>query len=521
MTLEKRKFIALKEEVQSLRDEVLQLRSNCEYYEEQNATLKRLLFGKKSEKSKTVPLIPGQLFFPEFSHLENAAELYPPKSSGNVSSKNKDRKKGRRRVNPNLPVEEIIIPVPDDKRKNQDGDDLVLLGYETAERLHRKPAKLVKQVIKREIYGHKDIRERVAVAPVPPSINPKGKLSDELCHHVVVEKFFNGVPLYRQCRFLNAKGADLSKSVLSDAVRNVALFYEPVYSAILDDLLQSKFLHMDETRIKMSQEDRNGFFWLVRNRDHCYVHFGPSRSGDEALRALAMAKGPPGNKKLWNGYLMVDDYGGYNQLCDIFDITRMACWAHVRRNFFKIHSANEIAAWFVSKIGELYEVESVAKKKAVAEMWDEEKFWKKRREMREKISGPVIEEIEAEGKKHISRVLPESHLGKALSYMLKLMPALRVYLENGELPLDNNDAERSIRLIVIGRKNFLFVGNSDFGKYTAICYSLMESCRLNEINPQDYFTYTTKMIHEHPNINPMKLTPFAVKDNIQKIQVNF
>ncbi len=518
MKASEKRFSSLEEEICELRDENKRLKNDVQYYQEQIDVLKRMVFGAKSEKTKTIAISPNQLHLFEFAHFDEPAVKPTTFDDKEDEQKTKQRKRGRRRVSPELETEEIIISAPEEHKKDESGQPLEFMGYEVSERVHLLPSKLVKQVIKREKYGHKDSYETTYTAPVPPAIIPKGKFSDTFIINVLVEKFFVGVPLYRLIRSFNIKGADLSKSTVSDIVQAGASFFSGIADEILCDVLATKCIHMDETRIKNQKKKELDYFWVCRNRHHCYVHYGGGRSGDEAMAILRQRDVTSGNPR----YLMVDDYGGYNQPCEIIKLIRMACWSHVRRKYYDIaKNGNEIAQSILAMIKSIYKVETAVKNACEENNWDEKTFWEKRKEARQKYAKPIIEAISDEVNKHVEKVLPESSLGKALRYTQHVMENLKVYLEDGELPIDNNPAEQAIRLIVIGRNNYIFVGSYNAGVAAAICYTITESCRMNGIDPKAYLAYVTKILHEDKHADLKKLTPFALKDKIRPMPVNF
>jgi transposase len=525
MLASEKRIVSTEQEIASLRDEIARLKNENQYYREQIDVLKRIVFGAKSEKSKTIAINAHQLHFFEFAHFDQNPSDDPkadPKTdpdADNDSPKKPRKKYGRRRVSPEILSEEIVISALDDQKKDENGNPLALLGYEISERLHIQSSKLVRQIIKREKYGHKDSRETEYTAPVPPSIMPKGKLSDSFVIYVLTQKFFVGTPLYRLIRSLNVKGADLAKSTLSDVVQAGGKFFSKIAEEIRTEILSSKYVHMDETPIKNQKKKELDFFWVCRNRHHCYVHYGDGRSGDEAMTVLSNKnQNSRGSPK----FIMADDYGGYNQACDVLKLIRMACWAHVRRKYYDTaKNGNEISQRMLALIKQLYNIESAINHECKKNEWDKETFWRKRKEARQHHSKVIIEEIADEVEKHVGKTLPASSLGKALAYTQNVMKNLKVYLTDGELPIDNNPAEQAIRLVVIGRKNYIFVGSKKAGIAAATCYTLTESCRMNKIDPEAYLAYITRIFHEEKQPDLKNLTPFALRDKIRSIPVNF
>jgi transposase len=522
---------SLRQDNQQLRDENVQLKSSLAYLEEQVSTLKRLVFGRSAERSATVPLVMQQQSLWGSLPWEQAPELFAgnpaaskptPDRPATFAAAERPAGHGRRRLNPDIETVTVQITAPDESRRDAEGNILVTLGFEETRQYDLQPPKVLLKITQREVLGYKDSRDAAYTTPMPPAIVPRGLLTDSFLINMVVEKFFKGMPLYRQLQDFKAQGADIAKQTMSDGVKQFAARLAAVKEVILQQILSSRFLHVDETRMLQGQGKgaayKTGYFWPVRDARQCYVHYGPSRSGDEIESLLWPKERPPGT--WWYGFLMVDDFGAYHRFRSDPRMRLMACWSHVRRKFFAWADKDPIAAWFVAAIDRLYALEAECRDRAVTAGWDNAAFYAYRGDVRRRHAAPIIDQIEAEAEKHAAALLPESGTGRALRYLRKLLSQLRVYLEEGELPMDNNPVERSIRPITVGRKNYYAVGSEDAGEWAAVFYTLMECCRLAEVDPRSYLVLIVQEMHANPATPPEKLTPLALRDRLRPLPVN-
>lgn len=538
-------FVPVAEELQQLRTQNAHLRERNEMLVQQVRQLKKAVYGSRGERTpQDVPVDQGALFTVEAAEEgEPAGAAQTPAAPAQAAAgtmpaakieKQDKKRSGRRKVPTELPTREIVIEAPPQERVNADGSPRIFLGYETSERIDYIPGHLVRTVYKREKWGDAETRELRHTAPPVNAIVPKGKLGDGLIWEVVYRKYFMALPIYRQLQEYNVLGADLSKAILSDAVHRFADLFTPVALAIRAEVFAGIYVQADETPVRCqglkAGPMRRTYLWAIRNRDSCYFHHG-SRGGKEVRVLFDFSKSPaPVNspkwnavKKQWTGYVLTDAYAAYN---DAEGIIHLGCWAHVRRKFFDLAEHDPEAKWFLTEINLLYDIErSVAERRAAVkdtpEAWSDEKFFAERTQARQAQSQPVVAKIEARVKAVMQAraVTPASALGKALSYLANNLKRLKPFLEDGELPIDNNEVEQSIRPPVIGRKNYLFVGSEDAGGWAAVCYSLMESCRLMQIDPREYLAVATPRLLAGEA--PVTLTPRALADQIRALPRNF
>ena len=516
--LKEKDIVTLVKENKLLHKKVLEL-------EKQVSNFQKLFFGKKSEKMKNLKL----------NDVENQLSLFEELEDLDTESKNSNSekpvekvtitpkvssKKGRIKISKKLPVVEFVCSVPEEEKVSERGEKLVVIGHEESSKLHYIPGKVVRLVYKREILGYKDSREYVKMAPLPEMIVPRGKFSDDLIHNFVFEKYFNGMPLYRQIKSLSVSGVELSKSTVSDSIQNFSELYRPIYEEIKNQIFSSKFIHADESPLKYGghkEKYQTGYIFVYQDKTQVYFHYGDNRSQSEIENVLSKVSG---NDEGFLGYLMCDGYAGYNK----HKGKRLACFAHARRNFYKLAEKNRDAKSVLDLINKLYYVEKEIYQLGEDNALSQEEILEKLGECRQTKSKEILSDLKEILNRLNFKYTPKSSMGKAITYMLKRWENFQVYLEDPSLPLDNNAAERSIRSMVIGRKNYYFAGSKKSGKSGAICYTLMESCKLQGIDPRDYLKKVTSELLKLRNAkNPdySKLTPVALADEIKKMKSNF
>lgn len=536
-------FVPVEEELRQLRADKSRLQEKVDAQAHYIRQLQKLAFGSRGERTRPVQDVPvdqGALFTvaaaegPEAEAGADEAPAVPAQATDNANKPADKKRSGRRPVPTDLPTREIVIEAMPSERVNADGSPRIFLGYETSERIDYIPGHCIRTVVKREKWGDADTRELRHTAPPVKAIVPKGKLGDGLIGEVIYQKYFMAVPLYRQLQNYNVQGADLSKAVLSDAVHRFADVLTPVALAIRAEVFSGKYAQADETPVRCQGLKpgamRKTYFWAVRNRDSCYFHHG-SRGGKEVRELFDFSRGPkPVNSPKWNaqeqrweGYLLTDDWQAYDQAQGVI---HLRCWAHVRRKFFDLAEHDPEARWFLTEINLLYDIErAVAERrealKDTPEAWSDEKFFAERGLVRQAQSKPIVEKIEARVRALMQAraIPPKSALGEAVSYLANNLKRLKPFLEDGELPIDNNAAEQCMRPPVIGRKNYLFVGSEDAGSWAAVCYSLMESCRLMRVDPLQYLAVATERLLA--GADPATLTPRALADQIRALPRNF
>jgi transposase len=440
---------------------------------------------------------------------------------------------GRTPVSIDLPLEEVIVPATEAEKVGPDGEPLALLGYEESDKVDIVPGKLRRLRIKREKWGLPDTRETLVTAAVPPCLIPKGKATDAFALEIILNKFHLGLPLHRQLMDLNHQGAQLSDSFLSDLVKQVAERFAPVWEALRKQVLSNRVVHADETPIRQlvpslqPEEDlpdrrvRTSYFWAWLGGGQFYLHYATSRSQSEVRKVLGMNDEGEIDPGGLIAFLVTDGYAGYNPASESppngrARIRRVACWAHVRRRFIECADRGDTNAQQVlALINELFRVERRIRKDLDKQDLAGDAATAYRHAQRQRDSIGIVAAI----KDLISRLAPLYTAGRDmagnLAYTMRLWDALTLFLDHGDLPLDNNAAERSLRPVVVGRKNWYFVGSEDAGTWAAIFFSLIESCRMLKMDPRRYLTTVAKALIADTPPDPATLTPLALRDVIK------
>jgi len=443
---------------------------------------------------------------------------------------------GRKPVSRDLPVEVRIIHASAAEQMGPNGEALALLGFEESWKLDIVPGFFRGLLTKREIWGLPDTREKLFVAPVAPCLIPKGKATDAFVLEVILNKYQLSLPLYRQVSVFNARGADINVSWMSDLIKQSATVFAPVYDALRNYLLTQRLVYVDETPVRQllpGAKKKNGdttvhtsYYWAWiggdPDRAQCYFHYDTTRSQRALRTVLHMPDDNPWDTDGCIALLMCDGYAAYN-LIDTVPMTqeqrriqRVACWVHVRRPFQKCADLGDTnAADIVTLINHLFSAERTIRKandKDHRRGADAHAYTLSERQIHVK---PVIDQIKTRINACQPYYTPARDMSKAINYTRTLWDSLTAVLQHGDAPIDNNTAERAIRPLAVGRKNWLFVGSEDAGTWSAIFFSLIESCRLQKIDPRAYFNYITPiLVKRDPTTDYRQLIPIMVKDKL-------
>lgn len=432
---------------------------------------------------------------------------------------------GRSPISRELPPIERIISATPEQKVGPNGEPLVLLGYEVSEKIDLTPETVQRLIIKREKWGYADSRETVATAPVEPCLIPKGKATDAFILEVILNKFHLGLPLHRQLMDLNHRGAQLSSSFLSDLVKQAADVFEPIWVAMRQQIFQHRVVYADETPIRQlipaaqgrpdapEQRVRTGYYWAWIGGRQFYLHFGTTRSQAEVRDVLGVPDEGEWDPDGLIAFLVTDGYAGYNPAFTGAQrqIRRVACWAHVRRRFLECADRGDAhAIELVALITEIFRIERAARKEIEKKELSAAEANAFRLERRQRDVAPLVERVG----RRMDEILPHYTAGrdmaKHIAYTKNLWAALTVFLSDGEVPVDNNTAERALRPVVVGRKNWMFVGSEDSGRWSAIFFSLIESCRMQKIDPRRYLAEVARRLVHENSVDPASLTPASM-----------
>jgi transposase len=484
--------LELNKKLEDLKERERQYELENNLLREQIKALTHRLYGRKSEKYHLDSDEEQRTLFDE---LEEQEEVEEEESEAIEIKPHKRKKPGRKPLPADLPREDVIHDLEPEEKMCGCGCEMVRMGEEVSEKLEMTPATFtVKRHIRykytcKNCEGLEDKGGAVKIAPVPVQLIPKSLCTPSLLANIVIGKFADSLPLYRQENQFKRYGIDLPRSTMSNWLLKVYLMCQPLIELLRLELLSGPLIGADETTMQVLKENgrsptSTSYMWCFRGgppgRPVVLYKYAPSRSGEVAA---GMLKG-------YQGYVQTDAFAGYNFLDDIPGITHVGCWSHTRRNFIDVitlvgkKKISGKADKALSLIAKLYKVEKEARE---AELTAEELHEKRQLE-----SKSVVLEFEAFVKENCPRVLPKSALGKALQYSVKQMPRLKVFLESGLIPLDNNLVENAIRPYAVGRKNWLFSYHADGAAASALYYSLTETAKANGLEPYSYFLYLFK-----------------------------
>ena len=381
------------------------------------------------------------------------------------------------------------------------GGALRAIGEDTTEELEYVPGRFIVNRIVRPRMACKRC-DKIMQSPLPSRPIERGRPGAGLLAHVLVNKYADHCPLHRQSQIFAREGIDLDRSTLAGWVGQSTKLLEPLAEAIGRYVKNGQAIFADDTPIKMQAKKRcaTARIWTYVRDERpwngqappaAWYRFSKDREGKHPSEHLASYK----------GWIHADGYAGFNDLFATEDIHEMACMAHARRKFVDIFKSqgSEIAEEAIRRIALLYKVEKAARGMSPGE----------RAALRQKEARPVFDDLEAWLTMQLGRISGKSELAKTIRYALGRMKKMRGYLKNGFLELDNNCAERSIRCVALGRKNYLFVGSEGGGRAAAIAYTLIETAKLNGIDPQAWLTWVLARIADHKITRLDELMPWS------------
>jgi transposase len=379
------------------------------------------------------------------------------------------------------------------------------IGEDVSERLDVMPAQVRVLVIRRPRYACRSCEDVVVQAPAPARLIEGGLPTDATVAQVLVSKYADHLPLYRQAQILARQGVTVDRSTLADWVGRAAFLLRPVHERLLAILKTSDKLFADETTAPVLDPGRGrtktGQLWAYARDDRPWGGAGPPgvayvyAPDRKAERPIAHLAG-------FRGVLQVDGYGGYKVLADRGEVRLAFCWSHVRRRFYELAQAGAapIASEALARIAGLYKVEGEIRGRSP----------KERRAARQARSRPLVEAFQRWLREKLALVSQKSKLADAIRYALSRSAGLGLFLDDGRVEIDTNVVERSIRPLALTRKNALFAGSDGGAKHWAVIASLIETCKLNAIEPQAYLAdVITRIVAGHPNSRLDELLPWA------------
>jgi transposase len=453
------------------------------------AKLRRMQFGRKSEKlAWQIEQLELKLDELETKRAENEVSSTSVASAPAVHLA---RKPARRPLPEHLPRETETV-LPKETECPECGGELKPLGEDVSEMLEYVPEhfKVIRRVRPKLACGRCD---KIVQAPAPSRPIARGMAGPGLLAHVLVGKYCDHLPLYRQEEMYGREGVELDRATLADWVGGTSGLVRPLVEAIRRHVMSATKLHADDTPVPVLApglgKTKVGRLWTYVRDDR--------PAGEETPPAVWFAytpdhKGEHPQKHLssFRGTLQADAYAGFDQVYADGRIQEAACFAHVRRKFYDLHVAHKspVAQEALRRIGELYDVERDIRG------WPPEE----RRRVRNERSRPLLESLKQWLEETLVKLSPKSETAKAVRYALKLWNALMRYVDDGRLEIDNNAAERELRAVVLGRRNYLFAGSDTGGESAAAIYSLIGTAKLNDVEPEAYLREVLSRIADHP-----------------------
>jgi len=509
--------------------EIEKLRAREKALENRNArllhnvdVLQKLVFGPSSEKRRPLPEQAAPGSFLPFADLVAASKRVAEEKEAEVTvevkaHQRKRKGKGRRSTFPkDAPVVRSTFSLPDAERVcGTCQGPLTKMGEEVRKELERLELTLVHEIAQ-EKYSCAECRDAVVTAPGPDRVIDKGIMGVGFLAHVLTERFQHHMPYHRQEKKYASEGLSLSRSVLCDSAGRCASLLKPIYEAMKQEVVSRDIVHSDDTPVVLRDGRKGGRrqarLWVFRTLDGINVFdFTEDRS----------AEGPTKFLKGFSGTLKADDYVGYQPLYKAGDVVFSACMTHARRYYVRAESTEpEFAREAIERIRKLYAVAKEAKKAA-----EKARAVTPKSEDADAVAAEVTLRIRQERAKPLlesfldwltvtrTQVLDQGPMATAIDYTTSNWKALILYLEDGRLPIDNNAAERALRGVCVGRKNWNVIGSENGGKTAARLFSLVETCKEIGVHPREYFRDVLLRISTCSDVT--KLTPHGWKKHFQ------
>lgn len=505
------------EEIVKTREENARAHDEIERLRQQLAWLKKQIFGQKSERRADGPA--DELTQDLFAKPAEATAEEIREETSEPAKEPRRRRQARKPLPAGLPRREILHDVaPGEKVCPCCGKEKVRIGEDATEQLEVIPARVYVARHVRPKYACPSCKDGVVQASLPSQPAPRASVGPGFLAWLIVSKYADHLPLCRLERIFARHGIDLPRARMCDWLMTVADLARPLAKAMTTKVRAGPVIQADETSIRLQTNEKKGkteqaWVWVYVGGDDAPYTIYDFRRGRDQEGPKAMLAG-------FAGTLQTDAYGAYDAALkpDVgaasldAAITRAGCWAHARRKFIEAEeSGDSRATGVIEWIRELFKVEREWKEQWTAVVagpaWrdlspegkaaERERLFEERRALRREKSKPVVEALRTWMTERLD-VLPRSPLGQAIGYAQNQWEPLTRFLDDGRIEIDNNAAERALRPIAVGRKNWLFAGSERGGRAAATFFTLLESARRNGLNPHEYLTDVLTRLPSHP-----------------------
>jgi transposase len=480
--------------------------THIEHLELMIAQLRRMHFGRRSEKAN----VNDQQLGLELDGVDAPVDE-PAEQAEATAPEISPRRSRKSRALPEHLKREIRTHLPEQENCPDCGGRMKKLGEDVSEMLEYIPASFI---VIRHVRPKLSCSRCSCVVQAPAPARPvdRGLPGPGLLAHVLTAKFADHLPLYRQSQMYAREGVELDRSVLTRWVGEASELMAPLVEVLRRYVMSADKLHGDDTPLPVLApghgRTKTARFWTyVRDSRPAgdqapaavWFSYSPDRKSEHPQRHLAK----------FRGILQADAYAGFNKLYEGGAIQEAPCMAHIRRKFFELMEAHQspIATEAVERIAVLYRIEKEIRGRPAEE----------RRKVRNARARPLLDSMRAWLEASLRQLAPKSETASAIQYAIGRWDALARYLDDGRIELDNMIAERALRPVAIGRRNYLFAGSDNGGERAAIIYSLIGSVKLNGLDPEAYLRYVLSNIAEHPINRIEELLPWNVAEKLPAI----